>query len=125
MSSVARLRQRLSHWTATNPTNRFGERSDASWSSPTELSCRWEEGTRRLRQTNRDDVTFDLRIFVNEELPIGSLVKKAKIEELQDGPQTDLFEVVEKTDTPNIKGRRNVRTYLCNRYSGALNYSAQ
>lgn len=97
---------------------------DKKVSAGTQLSVRWETGSSYGgRRGDKDDETeTDAVMIVAEDVAVGSIVWEGKTTGLPT-PVTDvasLYEVVELTKIPDVKGRRIRRVCGLKKWSDAL-----
>jgi hypothetical protein len=87
--------------------------------APIELSVRWEEGRRQSSSPEDTVIAIDATVFVDREIPIGSIMWKGKQKDLPASP-TGLKEVVSYKEVPDIKGRVSQRSVSLARYNEQL-----
>jgi hypothetical protein len=100
----------------------YSQTGDKTVSEGTELAVRWEDNVSSRRPDKGDEIEFDARIVINQDITVGSLFWLGKESELPD-PVTEvtrLFEVVEFRKTPDVKGRNYRRVCYLKKWSNTL-----
>jgi len=89
-----------------------------------EIDVRWQVGKRRSAGPKDDTVSYDAELVVDRVITVGSVVWKGSMDDLNDladpTAPTDLYDVVDYTETSDIKNRNVRRTVLLMRRSDDL-----
>lgn len=100
----------------------YTQTGDKEVSEGVELSVRWEDNISSPRPEKGDEVQFDARIVVNQDIELGSLFWLGKEEELPDpvSSVTKLYEVIDFKSVPDVKGRNFRKVCLLKKWSNTL-----
>jgi len=87
-----------------------------------ELDVRWLEGQVEVTDTNGDTITVDALVVVDREIAIGSVMWKGEEADLPDPLTglTDIKEVVNYKETPDVKGIETRRVCHLMKYGDNL-----
>jgi len=88
-------------------------------SAPVEIPCRWLIGMRESLDAEGNIIGVSDTVIVDRAIPIGSILWKGRLKDLPSSP-TDLKQVIEYRETPDVKGRKRRRMVLLSRYSDQL-----
>lgn len=117
------LKQTAVVWTASLGYDINGRPTIVS-SEGEEIRCRWEDGVEHTYGPMSETSKFDAIVYVDTEVPIGSLLWKGKLE---DWPGSDidvedvrLMKVMEVELVPSLKNRFNLRCLRLLRYTDTL-----
>jgi len=88
-------------------------------SSPIEINVRWEEGQTQSSGAQDTVIAVSVTLFVDRVITPGSLVWKGKLKDLPASP-TNIKEVENYDEVPDLKGRRFRRRVTCKRYEEQL-----
>lgn len=88
-------------------------------SAPRQIALRWEKGKRKALDDEAEVIASDATAFVNEQIPIHSIMREGKLASVPT-PPTDLFEVTDLREIPDIKGRKTQRTATLVRWKKPL-----
>lgn len=102
------LKQKAALWSA-NGVDREGEyKVDAVVG----IRTRWEIGRTEAKGILSSTIAFDELVIVDREIAVGSIMRKGDVELVPD-PPTNLREVVDYIEVPDLKGRaRFTRRYV-------------
>lgn len=81
---------------------------------------RWEEKRTQSTDPKNTVITIDATVFVDIEIPIGSIMWRGALAGWPDAVDPDLKEVSFYNEIPDIKGREVTRTVTLVRYNGQL-----
>lgn len=84
-----------------------------------EITVRWETGLREAIGPQGGPIAFDGLAVVDREIAVGSIMWLGALAALP-SPATDLKQVVDYTETPDIKARAIRRTVKLAKYSDTL-----
>jgi hypothetical protein len=104
-------------WTASGYDNYSNPVVDVAQ----EITVRWEDIRRETTDPKGATVIVDVALFVDRDIPIGSIVWRGELTDLPVSP-TELREVIGFEKIPDIKGRISQRTALLRSYGNALPY---
>ena len=97
-----------------NGTGNYGEKVGA----PVQIMVRWESVRSRKDSGQTDSELVVAKVFIDQEILLGSLLWKGKQEELPANPK-NLVRVKEYKEVPDDKGRHVRRWVMC---TGAADY---
>lgn len=96
----------------------YGERTIAS-TTGTAIKVRWEQGRSESKDAQGNTIAFDSEIAVDREIAIGSILWLGKLADLP-SPPTNLREVVDYLEIPDIKNRHKRRIVRVMKLSNEL-----
>ena len=93
---------------------------------PEEVDVRWVEGRNEARDEQGNSITYDATVKVSpsiEDVPVGSIMWQGHMHDITgtaEEPESDLFQVIRRRFTPDIKGRKTHKELLLQRYTDRL-----
>ncbi len=99
--------------------SRYDADGDVVLSNPVELSVRKELGSPLAINPIGATIEFDVALWVDQEITLGSVVWLGALADLP-GVPTNLKEVVDYREMPDIKGRNFERIILLNAWNNTL-----
>lgn len=100
--------------------DRYG---DVTVSSPSEIDVRWEKSVAENTGPETSAETSTIEVVVDQDIAIGSILRLgtlSSISDLEDSEIDELYQVVDNTKIPDIKGRSFYRSVTLNRRSNSL-----
>lgn len=100
--------------------NRFGKPIIAV---PSQIRCRWIESTQEKVDAQGNTITISGQVYVNTDIPIGSLMWKGKLLDLlgtDQHPSGNVMQVISFSSTPDLKGRNHRKMATIARYMDTL-----
>lgn len=109
------LRQRAVYWEGN------GRADDSTWKvkSPVEICCRWLTNIRDPKQATNETLVYDARVYVDRQIPEGSILWEGDLKSLPLLP-TPLFQFVGRDKTPDLKGTKVRRCVYLIRYGDTV-----
>lgn len=93
------------------------------FSAPEDIKVRWEKKRlQRIADDGNIGVTV-ASVLVSREVVVGSLMREGKLEDLPESPTevpSNLFEVMDYDEVPNVKHRDPARSVRLQRWKGAV-----
>ena len=108
-------RQKAVYW-ALHDWDRTGR---PTVEEPEELDVRWEKGLSQEVTPNVNPEIVESTVWVNQAIELGSVFWKGALIDLPDSP-TNLREVVDYQEIPDVKGRIYERVVLLGKYMDTL-----
>ena len=109
------LHQKAVLWTFAS----YDSNGEPKVSSPTEISCRWEDVTKQIMGDGDTPIAIDAEVWVDRVIAKGSMLWKGALTALP-SPVTAVMEVVGLDVIPDIKGRLFERVAYARRYKESL-----
>lgn len=95
------------------------EKGRMTLSAPVEIPCRWTPTFKNVTDAQGRLVLVTVILKVKQEIADNSILWKGNHPDLPDTP-TNLFQVVGRKDTDDVKGRQTRRKVFLKRYSNTL-----
>lgn len=97
----------------------FDDNGEIKVNAAVELDVRWEEKQTESLGPTGNTIKSDATVVVDQDIVIGSIMWPGIIDDLAT-PPVDLWQVIDFSKIPDIKGRINRRGVLLIRYSNEL-----
>lgn len=112
-----RRRQKAVYWSFAG-LDQYG---NPTVNSAIELSVRWEYGIAQEIKPNTDPQAVDATVWVDREVPLGSMLRKGKLSELGAVDTPDkILEVIEYQEIPSVQATMFERIVLVRRFAETL-----
>lgn len=115
-------------WCVLWPLEGHDSYSEPLLGEPVELRVRWEDRPRDITSPQSVALEYDATIVINRRIEVGSQMWLGTLDdwygEGSAGKDVGLVEVVEYTETPDLKNRHTRRVVYVRRYRDTLGESA-
>lgn len=112
---TSELNQRAVLWAASG-TDNYGEHTV---NAATEIAARWESGLAEAVGAQGAVIASSGTVVVDREIAVGSILWKGKLCDVPT-PKTNLHQVIDYQETPDVKARNYRRVVTLARYSDEL-----
>jgi hypothetical protein len=107
--------QKAVYWAASG-INDYGV---PTLDSPVEIDVRWDEGRTESINSQGSPVALDVQVVVDQDMVIGSVMWLGYLDDLP-SPLTSLYDVVQFSKVPDVKGREFRRTVSLKKHGDSL-----
>lgn len=99
--------------------NGFDNNGEVKIDAAVEVDVRWEEKQTESLDPTGNTIRSDATVVVDQDIVIGSIMWKGILDDVTT-PPVDLWQVINFSDIPDVKGRVDRRLALLIRYSNEL-----